>query len=65
MGDLKKKKRTNKLRHELKSTIGDLDAARVYWRENTAKEAGMDIDEYDYDHRDYGTDEEDEREMGK
>jgi len=45
----------------LKAVLGDLELVRSYWYENTAKHAGMDVDEYQYDQRNYDTSEQDER----
>jgi hypothetical protein len=49
----------------LRDAIGDLAGIRQFWREHTAKEAGMDLaeDEYKYDHADYGMDPEEEAEI--
>jgi hypothetical protein len=50
-----------KAKAHLKRVIGDLELVRSYWYENTAKRAGMDVDEYQYDQRNYDTSEQDER----
>jgi hypothetical protein len=41
-------------RKDLAELVGDLETARTYWKESSAKEAGMDIDVYRYDRQDYG-----------
>lgn len=41
-------------KRELKKLLGDLDAVRGYWREATAKAAGMEDHDSGLDRRDYG-----------
>ena len=48
-----------------KDVLSDLEDVRTYWTENTAKRAGLDVDEYQYDQRDYDTSEQDERELSR
>ena len=49
-----------KEKKDLRGVIGDLDMARTFWSESTAKRAGMDMseDEYEYDRADYGIEDE-------
>jgi len=48
-------------RRELKSLVDDLhDLYILSWYENTAKRAGLDVDHYGYDEKDYGMSEAEE-----
>lgn len=50
-------------RKALSNVIDELTAVRLYWREYSAKEAGMEDHDEGYDTRDYGMTAEDEREI--
>jgi len=39
---------------ELGSLLDDLQTVRHFWKEHDAREAGMDVKKYEYDHADYG-----------
>ena len=53
-------KMSRKDRRHLNEVIGDLQTLRQYWRESSAKEAGMEDHDEGYDTRDYGLDAEEE-----
>jgi len=55
-----KKSARGRRRTELNAVLGGAQEARTYWREHSAKEAGVDVDEYDYDTTDYGLSADDE-----
>lgn len=52
---------------DLDNILGDLENVRHSWEESSAQEAGMDLDEdeYEYDHKDYGMTVEEEDEAGE
>ncbi len=52
-----------KMLRELTNLIGELQTVRQYWYENSADNAGMEIDDYAYDHADYGMTPEEEAEI--
>jgi hypothetical protein len=69
IADLKKKKDKNskKLLKECKDVLGNLDLVRNYWPEHSADWAGMGLEEsdYEYDHKDWGYDADEEEELGE
>lgn len=46
--------RGQKEKRELAATVTGLDEVRHFWREHSAQEAGMDVEEYEYDRANYG-----------
>jgi len=50
-------------RNAFEALLGDLGSVRHYWKEHSAKEAGMDVDEYEKDGADYGLSAEEEAEI--
>lgn len=70
LDELESEKPDAETKKDLEDLIGDLDTVRVYWREHSAKEAGMLVGEdeatfYEYDRQDYGTSEAEERKLAK
>jgi hypothetical protein len=51
---------SRKDRRDLDDVIWDLESERMYWKESTAKAAGMEKHDEGYDTRDYGYDPEEE-----
>jgi hypothetical protein len=41
-------------KREVNETLGELETVRTFWREHSAKEAGMEDEDQGYDERDYG-----------
>jgi hypothetical protein len=41
-------------RNAVEALLGDLSSVRHFWKEHSAKEAGMDVEKYEYDQADYG-----------
>lgn len=62
-----RKEKPGKGKRELSNLIGDLSNVRVYWRESSAKEAGMGLSEgeYGYDAHGYEPDEGDLEKEGE
>ena len=62
MVELEKEKKSARgaRRAELNAVIAGAQEARTFWREHSAKEAGLDVDEYEYDTNDYGLSADDE-----
>ncbi len=52
-----------KMLRELTNLVGELQTVRQYWYESSADNAGMEIDDYAYDHADYGMTPEEEAEI--
>lgn len=48
---------------ELANVVAGVEGIRWYWKESSAREAGMGLseDEYEYDHQDYGMDADEEK----